>query len=83
MYDSAFFFIKLCHAAGSMSLMDRRGDPAESLMFKNEAIKIINDRLAQSSSHISEGTISTVASIVSYEVSISPPWQRSISRELT
>jgi hypothetical protein len=41
MYDSAFVYIKLCHAAGSMSLMDRGGDSAESLMFKNEAIKII------------------------------------------
>lgn len=69
MRDTAFLFIKLCRAAGSLSLIDRSGDSVEALMFKNEAIKAINERLSQSPTHISEGTLSAVACIVSYEVS--------------
>ena len=71
-HDSAFLFVKLCHAAGSLSLTERSGGPTEALMLKNEAIKIINERLDQSSTHISDGTISAVACIVSYEVSKYP-----------
>ena len=59
--DSAFLLAKLCHAASSLRRMERGGDTAEALMLKNETIKIINERLDQSSSHISEGTICTVA----------------------
>lgn len=70
--DTAFLFMKLCHAAGSLSLIKHEGDSVEALVFKNEAIRIINERLDQSSSNISEGTLSTVASIVSYEVRINP-----------
>lgn len=70
MRDAAFLFMKLCHAADSLSLIEGGGDSVESLMFKNEAIKVINERLDQSPTHISEGTLSTVASIVSYEVNI-------------
>ena len=67
--DTAFLFIKLCHASASFSLTEGSEDSIESLLFKNEAIRIINERLDQSATHISEGTLSTVACIVLYEVS--------------
>ena len=68
MRDTAFLFIKLCRAAESLSVIERSGGSVETLMFKNEAIKVINQRLDESPTHISEGTLSAVACIVSYEV---------------
>jgi hypothetical protein len=68
--DPAFLLMELCHAAESLSLIERGENSTESLTFKNEAIKIINQRLDQSPNEISEGTLSTVASIVSYEVRV-------------
>ena len=67
--DTAFLFIKLCHASASLSLTEGSEDSVEPLLFKNEAIRVINERLDQSASHISEETLSAVACIVLYEVS--------------
>jgi hypothetical protein len=63
----------LCIAAGNLSLLKHIGDPAESVYWKNEAIKIINGRLAESPRELSASTIAAVASLVTYEVSTYPP----------
>ena len=67
--DQALFHVALSHAAGSLGLLTQKGDSVESLMHRMEAIKIINERLNDVSSGISDGTVGTVASIASYEVS--------------
>jgi hypothetical protein len=65
--DAALFSMILCIAAGNLSLLI--GDPAESVYWKNEAIKIIDSRLDKSPREVSASTIAAVASLVSYEVS--------------
>jgi hypothetical protein len=67
--DAAFFSMILCIAAGNLSLLKHIGDPAESVYWKNEAIKIIDSRLDKSPREVSASTIAAVASLVSYEVS--------------
>ena len=49
-------------------MKSREGDPAESLMLKMEAMKIVNKRLDEGEEGISDGTIGAVTSMVTYEV---------------
>jgi hypothetical protein len=66
--DPAFFNAVLSHYAGSFSLNFKEGDPMESLMLRTEAIKIVNERIEAGGGGVSDGTIGTVASLVTYEV---------------
>ena len=66
--DAAFFNAALSHYAASWTLKSREGDPAESLMLRMEAMKIVNKRLDEGEEGISDGTIGAVASMVTYEV---------------
>ena len=65
--DPAFFCLKLCHSAGNLSMRQKKGDPEETLILRNRAISIINERLNHNK--ISGATVATVASMVCYEAS--------------
>ncbi|RFU33626.1 hypothetical protein B7463_g2717, partial [Scytalidium lignicola] len=65
--DPALFYVALSHAAGNLSMLSKSGDPAEALMLRSQAIKIIRKRLDDLSNGIDEFTIATVAAMVSYE----------------
>ena len=68
--DRAFFHVALSHYAGSYGLSRSERDPMEAVRFRMEAMKIINERLAVIKTALTDGTLGTVASLASYEVSI-------------
>jgi hypothetical protein len=67
-HDTAFFYVALSHYAGNYSLMSKVKDPVEALRFRMESMKIINDRLEDVVTALTDGTLGTVASLSSYEV---------------
>lgn len=72
MKDPAFLLVALAHSATSLALLEERHDSKESLTFRTEAIRIINERIgnAMEDCQLGESTIGAVASLASYEVSI-------------
>jgi hypothetical protein len=67
--DRAFFHVALSHYAGNYGLSRSERDPMEAVRFRMEAMKIINERLAVVKTALTDGTLGTVASLASYEVS--------------
>jgi hypothetical protein len=45
----------------------------ESLVHRMKSIDIVNSRLAEPELGVSDGTIGAVASLITYEVTMSPP----------
>lgn len=66
--DTALFHIALSHYAGNYGLTRRQSDPVEALRFRMEAMRIVNERLENMDSALTDGTLGTVASLSSYEV---------------
>jgi hypothetical protein len=67
--DAVLFRVALSHAAGNLSMLQERGDPTESLIWRTDAIRILNERIASSkTSGPSLYTIGAIASMASYEV---------------
>ena len=64
------FHISLSHYAGNYGLSKEENDPTEALRWRMESMKIVNERLDDHSAALSDGTMGTVASLSSYEVSI-------------
>lgn len=66
--DSAMLRVALSHAAGNLSMLQEQGDPTESLIWRTDAIRILNERLANATtSGLCPYTIGAVASMASYE----------------
>ncbi|KAH8800257.1 fungal-specific transcription factor domain-containing protein [Xylogone sp. PMI_703] len=65
--DATFRSVILCIAADNLNLLEHVGDCVESLYWKNEAIKTINERLNESTSKLTAATVAAVASLTSYE----------------
>lgn len=68
--DEAFFNSVMSHYAGTYGLASGKGDPIEALLHRIKSIEIVNQRLSQPELRASDGTIGTVASMVTYEVSM-------------
>jgi hypothetical protein len=68
MNDEAFFHVALAHSAGDVDLTLRKGDPDEAVSYRFQAIRIVNQRLGDPKTCLSDGTISAVAAIANYEV---------------
>ena len=66
--DLALFHICLSHYAGNYGLAKQESDPTEALHFRMESMRLVNRRLDNGEAALSDGTISTVASLSSYEV---------------
>jgi hypothetical protein len=67
-HDGALFCVALSHYAGNYSLdFDHKSDPVDALRFRMEGMRIINQRLEDTSAAITDGSIGTVASLSSYE----------------
>jgi hypothetical protein len=66
--DTAMFHIALSHYAGNYGLTRHESDPVEALRFRMEAMTIMNQRLGNVDSALTDGSIGTVASLSSYEV---------------
>lgn len=67
-HDAALFHTFLAHYVASYDLRYGAGDPAESLYHRMEAVRIVNERLADVSQGLSDGTIAAVANMAVYEV---------------
>ena len=67
--DPAMLNCILSHSSGDYNLCFKRGDPTESLRYRMEAIRIVNDRLSDPEDAVRNGTICVVAGISTYEVS--------------
>ncbi len=67
-HDAALFHTFLAHYVASYDLRYGSGDPEESLRHRMEAVRIVNERLADIPRALSDGTIATVANIAVYEV---------------
>ncbi|KUJ20986.1 uncharacterized protein LY89DRAFT_715284 [Mollisia scopiformis] len=65
--DTALFHVALSHYAGNYGLAHQQNDPVEALRFRMEAMRIVNERLADINSAMTDGTLGTVASLSSYE----------------
>jgi hypothetical protein len=72
MKDPAFLLVALAHSATSLALLEESQDPKESLTFRTEAIRIINERIGDAikDCQLGESTIGAVSSLASYEVSV-------------
>jgi hypothetical protein len=68
--DPAFFNSVLSHYAGRFNLDTMQGDPVDSLYFRTNAIKLVNERLSKQDEIITDGTIAAVASLATYEVQL-------------
>ncbi|KAE8443125.1 hypothetical protein EG329_002369 [Mollisiaceae sp. DMI_Dod_QoI] len=66
-HDAALFHTFLAHYVASYDLRYGSGDPEESLRHRMEAVRIVNERLADIPRALSDGTIATVANIAVYE----------------
>lgn len=66
--DTAMFHIALSHYAGNYGLTRYENDPMEALRLRMEAMTIMNQRLENVESALTDGSIGTVASLSSYEV---------------
>ena len=70
--DAALLNIALSHYAANLALLERRGDPHESLALRTEAIRIINKRIDEcNGGKLDDFTIGAVASLAGYEVIVS------------
>ena len=67
--DPAMLNCILSHSSGNFNLLFKKGDPTESLRYRMEAIRIVNDRLSQPKDAVRNGTICVIAGISTYEVS--------------
>jgi hypothetical protein len=67
-HDKALFHTFMSHYVASFELRFGKGDPAESLQHRTEAIRIVNERLQDRTHALTDGTIATVANIAIYEV---------------
>lgn len=67
-HDAALFHTFLAHYVASYDLRYGSGDPEESLFHRMEAIRIVNQRIADATEALSDGTIAAVANIAVYEV---------------
>jgi hypothetical protein len=67
--DRALFYIALSHYAGNYGLKHQESDPAEALRFRMEAMRLVNERIPDIKQALADGTVGTVASLSSYEVS--------------
>lgn len=67
--DKAFFLVILAHAAADCDMSLRKGDPLEAVSYRMQAAQIVNARLGDPSSSLSDATIGTVAALATYEVS--------------
>ena len=67
-HDVALFYVALSHYAENYRLVfDHKSDPVDALRFRMEGMRIINQRLEDTSAAIRDGSIGTVASLSSYE----------------
>jgi hypothetical protein len=71
--DPALLNTILSHSSGDYNLSFKRGDPMESLRYRMEAIRIVNDRLSSPEDAVRDGTICVVAGISTYEVMLQTP----------
>lgn len=69
LHDEALFHTFMSHYVASFELRFGRGDPAESLQHRTDAIRIVNERLRDRTQALADGTIAAVANIAIYEVS--------------
>lgn len=71
--DAALFHTALSHYAGNYGLSNQESDPIEALRFRMEAMRLVNQRLGDVGSALADGTLGTVASLLSYEVNQQSP----------
>ena len=67
--DLALFHICLSHYAGTYGLANQECDPTDALQLRIESMRLVNQRLGDPKTRLSDATIGTVASLSSYEVS--------------
>lgn len=67
--DSCFFNVCLSQYANALSFAMGKGDSVESATFRMRSIGLINERLSEVGSMVSDGVIAAVASMVVQEVS--------------
>lgn len=80
--DLALFRICLSHYAGNYGLAKQECDPTEALQFRMESMKLLNERLGDQEAALADGTMGTVASLSSYEVSRSRPMSDSMDETM-
>jgi hypothetical protein len=66
--DEAFFNVALSLVAADGGLTLKKGDPAEAVSYRMEAIRILNERIGSPQLRITDGTLSAVAVLTNYEV---------------
>ena len=66
--DPALLNTIFSHSSGDYNLLFKSGDPMESLRYRMEAIKIVNDRLSTPEEAVRDGTICVIAGTATYEV---------------
>jgi hypothetical protein len=71
MQDLGWFYSALSHYAGTYRLATQKGDDAESLLLRTQSIEVVNERLGNVESRVSDATIGAVASMIAYEVCLS------------
>lgn len=80
MKDLAMFHICLSHYAGNYGLAKLENDPAEALRLRMKSMRIVNQRLDEAEAALTDGTLGTVASLSSYEVTTSSSRIRATSQ---
>lgn len=66
--DPALLNTIFSHSSGDYNLSFQKGDPMESLRYRMEAIKLVNDRLSSPEDAVRDGTICVIAGTATYEV---------------
>lgn len=66
--NAAAFNAMMANSAAHLSMMQGKRNSSESLHFKDEALRIIGDWLAESSGAPSDEVIAAVLRLMSYEV---------------
>jgi hypothetical protein len=69
--DEAFFHVALSLIVADGDLTLKKGDPAEAVSYRMEAIRILNERMRSPQLRTSDGTLGAVAVLANYEVSLS------------
>lgn len=67
--DLACFYIALCQSSADSSLTLQKGRTAESVVYENQALHLINQRLGDPAWRLRNTTIGAVAALASYEIS--------------
>jgi hypothetical protein len=68
LHETALFHTFMSHYIARSNIRFHTGDPAESMYHRTQAIRIVNEKLADPRQALSTATIAAVANMAVYEV---------------